>query len=142
MKRCRTCGETKPLTEFRKHIRREDGHMHYCKSCCAKRQKNQRKIRDDNQPGCVYTIINLINNKIYVGETTRGKQRWIEHITYLRGNGHHSSSLQADFNQFGEEAFEWRIIEKLPKDREIREEKNTIQKLLAEGKELYNIVLD
>jgi hypothetical protein len=52
-----------------------------------------------------------------------------------------SHDRQADFNEFGEDAFEWSIIQELPKDKEVleREETNTIQRLLAEEKELYNV---
>ena len=80
---------------------------------------------------------------MYVGETIRGELRWIDHLRYLRGNYHRNPHLQADFNEFGEDVFEWSIIQELPKDKEvlIQEETNTIQRLLAEGKELYNIVL-
>jgi group I intron endonuclease len=92
----------------------------------------------------IYQIVNSINGKVYVGQTMRGVLRWNQHLRRLRGNRHVNPNLQADFNEFGEDVFEWSIIQELPKDREVlvQEETNTIQRLLAEGKELYNIVLN
>jgi len=114
------------------------------------REENKERLRQyqekrkAKQPACVYQIVNSVNGRVYVGETTRGEIRWIEHRKKLRGNYHDNSNLQADFNQFGEDVFEWSIIQELPKDKEVleREETNTIQRLLAEGKELYNIILN
>ena len=99
--------------------------------------------KKDEQPACVYQIVNSVNNKIYIGETTRGEIRWNEHKQQLRGNRHPNPKLQADFNKFGEEVFSWSIIEEYPKDKDtlLLEEINTIDKLLREGKELYNLSL-
>ena len=95
------------------------------------------------QPACVYQIVNSVNNKIYIGETTRGELRWKQHMTSLRGKYHINPKLQADFNKFGEEVFKWSIIEEYPKDKDtlLLGEINTIDKLLREGKELYNLSL-
>ena len=115
------------------------------RQCYNPEHKRQyREERKANQPGCVYQIVNSINGKVYVGETTTGELRWMKHLSSLRGNYHDNPSLQADFNEFGEDVFGWSIIQELPKDKEVlvQEEKNTIQRLLAEGKELYNIVLN
>jgi len=182
MKTCRTCGETKPFTEFGKKSSAKDGYKSQCKSCrkqycehnreainerkrryreenkeaflehrrryreenkeaIAERARQYYEERKANQPGCVYQIVNSINGKVYVGETTRGELRWRKHLSCLRGNYHRNPHLQADFNEFGEDAFEWSIIQELPKDKEVleREETNTIERLLAEGKELYNV---
>lgn len=117
------------------------------------RQNNKEKINKQHaeyyqnnkaeQPACVYQIVNSVNNKIYIGETTRGEIRWKEHLGDLRGNRHGNHKLQADFDKFGEEVFSWSIIEEYPKDKDILqlEEIKTIDKLLKEGKELYNLSL-
>ena len=60
-----------------------------------------------------------MNNKAYIGETMRGEFRWARHLQHLRINKHPNSEIQQDFNEYGEEAFEWSIIKTLPKDREI-----------------------
>jgi hypothetical protein len=99
--------------------------------------------KKDEQPACVYQIVNSVNNKIYIGETTRGEIRWKEHLKSLRGNRHENHKLQADFDKFGEEVFKWSIIEEYPKDKDTLqlEEIKAIDKLLREGKELYNLSL-
>ena len=111
------------------------------KEAIRERDRHRREEKKAEQPGCVYQIVNSINARVYVGETIRGELRWIRHLKDLRRNRHQNPNLQADFNEFGEEAFEWSIIQELPKDKEVleREETNTIERLLAEGKELYNV---
>ena len=122
-------------------LERERRYKQENREAINERQRRYVEKRKTNQPGCVYQIINSVNGRVYVGQTTRGELRWVQHRSSLRGNRHDSPHLQADFNEFGEDAFEWRIIQELPKDKEIleREEKNTIQRLLVEGKELYNV---
>ena len=102
-----------------------------------------RNQRNAQQPGCIYQIVNSINNKIYIGETIRGKVRWSEHIKRLQGNRHGNHKLQKDFDKFGEEAFEWSIIKEVDKDKDtlLLEEIKTIDRFLREGKELYNLSL-
>jgi hypothetical protein len=106
----------------------------------AEYNRQYHQARKAKQAACVYQIVNNQNGRIYIGETMRGELRWKEHLTSLKGGYHPNADLQADFNNFGEEAFEWRIIKELPKDREIlaKEEKLHIDKMIAEGKSLYN----
>jgi hypothetical protein len=105
------------------------------------KQSYQTKIAV--QPACVYQIVNKQNGRIYVGQTFRGELRWRGHLKSLRGGYHDNPNLQKDFNKFGQEVFDWSIIKELPKDREVlaKEEKLHIDKIIAEGKNLYNILL-
>jgi len=51
----------------------------------------------------VYYITSLSTGRVYVGSTTRTtKQRFAEHLHYLRKNTHHSKHLQRIFNKYGE----------------------------------------
>jgi len=111
------------------------------KKAFLERGRQYRQERKAKQPGCVYQIVNSINGKVYVGQTTSGNLRWKKHLSALRGNYHENPNLQADFNKFGEEAFEWSIIQELSKDKEMLEQEETkiIQKFLSEGKNLYNV---
>ena len=168
MKRCYKCGETKPLTEFHKASTRRDGLQALCKTCVtqyyrenkeakaeydkqhyqenkerrSERTKQWYQTRKTSQPACVYEIINTINKKLYVGQTTRGRMRWKDHLKNLRGGYHENSNLQADFNQYGEDAFEWRIIKEFEtKDEQllITEESRIMNLYIDEGKNLYNV---
>jgi group I intron endonuclease len=108
----------------------------------AEQKKQYYQARKASQPACVYEIINTINNKLYVGQTIRGELRWLEHLMYLRGGYHENPNLQADFNQYGEDAFEWRIIKEFEtKDEQllITEESRIMNQYIDEGKNLYNV---
>ena len=59
----------------------------------------------------IYQIRNLINDKIYIGSAVNIRQRWYVHITRLRYNKHHSPHLQSAWNKYGEENFEFSILE-------------------------------
>ena len=112
--------------------------------------ENKEKIaqyyaqRKSEQPSCVYQIKNLINNKVYIGETTRGELRWKEHLKCLRGNYHENKLLQEDFYKYGEEAFEWSVLKEFEdedKNNLLLEEARSIQQHIDEGIELYNLML-
>jgi predicted GIY-YIG superfamily endonuclease len=99
--------------------------------------------RKKQEPGCVYQILNKNNGKVYIGETTRGKLRWKQHLRALKGKYHENHKLQEDYDKFGEEVFEWSILKELPKDKDtlLLEEIKMIDKLMKEGKDLYNLTL-
>ena len=53
--------------------------------------------------GIIYYIRSAATNRVYVGSTTRGtRQRWLEHMHYLRKNTHHSKHMQRVYNKYGE----------------------------------------
>lgn len=62
----------------------------------------------------IYKIINLVNDKFYVGSTTNKKVRFREHRKQLRGNRHHCKHLQAAWNKYGEEKFVFKVVEEVP----------------------------
>jgi group I intron endonuclease len=62
----------------------------------------------------IYKIINLVNDKFYVGSTTNKKVRFREHRKQLRGNRHHCKHLQYAWNKYGESKFNFVVIEEVP----------------------------
>lgn len=59
----------------------------------------------------VYKIVNKINNKIYIGSSTRSiKRRFWEHLVKLKNNKHVNKHLQHAFNLYGEENFAFEVI--------------------------------
>ena len=62
----------------------------------------------------IYKIINLVNDKFYVGSTTNKKIRFREHRKQLRGNRHHCKHLQAAWNKYGEDKFVFKVVEEVP----------------------------
>jgi group I intron endonuclease len=61
----------------------------------------------------IYIIINKINNKKYIGSTKNFKKRWIKHKSELRARKHHSKHLENAWSSYGEENFEFKILENL-----------------------------
>ena len=152
-KKCTKCEQEFPATtEF--FNKNGNGIRADCKSCDRKRnktyrEKNKEKIakylekREKQEPGCVYQILNKKNGKIYIGQTTQGKIRWKKHLSHLRGKYHPNHKLQKDYDKFGEKVFEWSVLKELPKDKGtlLLEEIKMIDKLMKEGKDLYNLSL-
>lgn len=86
----------------------------------------------------VYCILNIYNNKRYVGSSTIFSRRKSQHLHELRKNKHPNHCLQLDFNFFGEIAFRFFILEKiytLDKDELISREQYWINKYNPE----YNV---
>ena len=60
--------------------------------------------------GCIYAITNIINNKIYVGQTRDIERRFRHHKLYLKNGKHPNEQLQEDYNEYGEDCFEYTIL--------------------------------
>ena len=69
--------------------------------------------RDKLKP-VIYCIFNKVNEKRYIGSATRGRERWRSHRQLLRNKIHFSSHLQNAWNKYGEENFEFQIVEYIP----------------------------
>lgn len=69
----------------------------------------------------VYGIINKLDNKIYVGSTSRDNplDRKAEHFRFLRKRKHHSKHLENAFWRDGEQNFEFIILEKVVPDKKL-----------------------
>ena len=59
----------------------------------------------------IYKIENKVNGKIYVGQSIDINARWKNHITLLNKGNHHNDYLQKSWNKYGENNFEFSIIE-------------------------------
>jgi len=64
----------------------------------------------------IYVISNKENGKKYVGQSSDLRMRWIHHRWFLKNNKHHNRHLQAAWNKYGEDAFEFFILEYCHKD--------------------------
>lgn len=60
---------------------------------------------------CVYKILNLQNGKFYIGSTKNFEKRCKEHKTQLKGNYHCNIKLQRAWNKYGENNFNFIILE-------------------------------
>jgi group I intron endonuclease len=59
----------------------------------------------------IYIIVNLLNNKFYLGSSENIEKRWIQHQNLLNNNKHGNKFLQNTWNKNNSENFELRIIE-------------------------------
>ena len=62
---------------------------------------------------CVYQIVNVVNNKIYVGSAIDFNRRKNTHLRLLNLGEHHSIKLQNSFNKYGKDKFKFEILERL-----------------------------
>lgn len=70
-------------------------------------ERNTRKI---GKP-CIYYIKNKMNNKVYIGSAIGHYQRKGQHFYLLRNNKHFNSHLQSSWNKYGENNFEFKVLE-------------------------------
>lgn len=59
----------------------------------------------------VYMILNVKNNKVYIGHSSAVKQRIRNHKDMLKRQKHYSIGLQKDFDEYGMDAFVFNILD-------------------------------
>lgn len=59
----------------------------------------------------IYNIVNKTNGKKYIGSSRNIQSRWSKHKSLLRHNKHENIKLQNAWNKYGEEMFEFIIVE-------------------------------
>jgi len=62
--------------------------------------------------GVIYKIFNKANGRAYFGSTIHEKKRLATHLRHLRKGKHKNRLLQRDFDVFGEDSFEFSVIER------------------------------
>jgi hypothetical protein len=165
LKTCSKCKEQKPHSEFGKNKSTKDGLCYCCKKCRnqsykeniekeRQRQKryykeNAEKIRQrskryyKNLPAAVYKIENTKTGQVYIGQSTGYKSRWNGHKSKLHRNKHKNPKLQEDYDKYGLDVFEFKIIKEFPSDTAsdilLKEEIKMIAEYNQRGENLYNI---
>lgn len=61
----------------------------------------------------IYRILNVVTDQFYVGSATKFKRRKWEHLDSLKKNTHHCEKLQAAWNMYGADAFEFEVLEEV-----------------------------
>jgi group I intron endonuclease len=62
----------------------------------------------------IYCILCVANNKKYIGSSCHIERRWGTHKAQLRNNKHRNIHLQNAWNKYGENQFEFSIVEFIP----------------------------
>lgn len=92
----------------------------------------KRKLKAKNSAG-IYAIYCQANEKIYIGQSLRLDKRFKEHRKKLRAKTHINNYLQSSYNKYGEEAFNFFVLE---------HEDNQQERLLREKYYIENIDKD
>lgn len=66
----------------------------------------------------IYCIRNKYDNRTYIGKSTDIGSRWHSHLNLLNSGKHHTVSLQEAWLSYGFSAFEFSIVEIVPKEAE------------------------
>src|SRR3990172_6151005 len=77
----------------------------------------------------VYKITNTATGQIYVGSANNLRTRKNYHFHKLQNDRHVNKYLQADFNKYGEDSFEFEIIEFCEKEEHLEREQYYIDEL-------------
>ena len=92
----------------------------------------------------IYTITNKTNGKYYVGSTSNFNKRKHDHIKRLNGGYHINKHLQNAWNKYGEDSFEFTLVEYVEPITETL--LNNENKYLTVAKQLplttYNLTFD
>lgn len=70
----------------------------------------------DSPEYCIYKLENIINGKMYIGQTKNLKHRKLTHRGKLKLGKHPNYKLQKDWSEFGESAFKYTVLEYCSKD--------------------------
>ena len=79
--------------------------------------------KETGLPECVsgiYVITNKINNKVYIGQSIDIRVRWWNHRCELNRNNHCNKHLQGAWNKYGEDNFDFSVLEEC-KEEEIND---------------------
>lgn len=59
----------------------------------------------------VYRIKNIVNGKVYIGQSVNAKRRWVDHKAKLNRNQHPNEHLQSAWQFYNARSFEFDILE-------------------------------
>jgi group I intron endonuclease len=91
---------------------------------------------------CIYKIINVINNKFYVGSAVNFEKRKARHLWRLRRGDHANKHLQAAWQKYGDKAFVFAIVEVVPESADLLAAENVWLKQHVGKDYCYNLGTD
>ena len=87
----------------------------------------------------IYAIVNKKSRKVYIGSTNNFERRWKDHRKGAVKGTHWNRHFQSAWNKYGEDAFEFGVLEYLDNLEELfLAEQFWMDIYREEGKELYN----
>lgn len=92
--------------------------------------------------GGIYRI-NGPEGRVYIGSSDNVRRRWKSHKSQLRRSEHHNGALQLDWNELGESAFTFALLEEIADPaRLVAAEQRHLDAAKAAGLAVYNIAAD
>jgi group I intron endonuclease len=99
-------------------------------------------LNDTTKVSGIYKIVNRVNGKYYIGSSKDIYDRWKEHKQYLIHKYHPNDYLQHAWNKYGEDAFDFVIIEKLLENELKNIEQKYLDKIKGTPSIAYNLRYD
>jgi group I intron endonuclease len=90
----------------------------------------------------IYKIINVVNNKFYVGSSVNLRRRKSRHFSELRAGKHNNKHLQAAWGKYGEQAFVFVVVEECPEGMDLLAAENVWLKEHVGKDYCYNLGVD
>lgn len=87
----------------------------------------------------IYEIVNTVNGRRYIGSTNNFLTRYAKHLSHLRGNDHDNPKLQAAWNKYGENAFDFRPLERCEECDLLVVEQRWLDLIFTNGERHYNV---
>lgn len=99
------------------------------------RKELREKYRQKKFRMGVFKIVNRSNGKIFLGSSPDPDTAWNSHRFRLKAGMHENSELQKDWLQFGEETFDYEIVEVLEHEEHADpgKELKALQELMMEA---------
>lgn len=91
-----------------------------------------KSIKQNLKKSGIYCIINIKNNKRYIGSSKNIYQRLLKHRSLLRKNKHQNIKLQNSWNKYKENNFDYYILELCKKNKLCKKEQFYIDTLKPE----------
>ncbi len=89
----------------------------------------------------IYRILNVANDHFYLGSSINVRRRRWEHWDSLRKGTHHCEALQTAWGEFGEDAFEFEVIEEVEDSAQLLHTEETYLMKYAGSPECYNTAM-
>jgi len=67
----------------------------------------------------IYMILNKVNGKRYIGSSKNVRKRKNRHFSELRRDVHKNRKLQNSFNKYGEDKFEFKLLEEVSDEKDL-----------------------
>jgi len=86
----------------------------------------------------IYAIINIVDQKLYIGSAVQARRRKQEHLSRLRNGNHCNTHLQGAYNKYGEENFKFVVLNKVSNIKELDKYEQIWIDTFDFNKQLYN----